>query len=194
MSERLAFRRLRLLAQIRVLWRRATRALADVLPKGLYKRSLLIVILPMVLLQSAVTFVFMQHHWDLVHRIHPYDQGRQKQWRLLHKTKRDEGKIEELVQLRRSIEAPTADLAEKITTEAAYFEKNADRMRYPEFRRQHLFVGSGVIEAACKTVIGARLKQSDMFWTVDNANAIIGLRCCQLNNRMEDYWENRRAS
>src|SRR5689334_6304632 len=68
MSERLAFDKLRTLAQIRVLWRRTARYLAEVLPKGLYKRSLLIVILPMVLLQSAVTFVFMQHHWDLVTR------------------------------------------------------------------------------------------------------------------------------
>ncbi len=38
------------------------------LPKGLYKRSLLIVILPMVLLQTAVTFAFMQHHFELVTR------------------------------------------------------------------------------------------------------------------------------
>ena len=68
MRDRTAFRNLRLLAQIRVLWRRAARGLADVLPKGLYKRSLLIVIVPMVLLQTAVTFVFMQHHWDLVTR------------------------------------------------------------------------------------------------------------------------------
>ena len=44
-------------------------------------------------------------------------------------------------------------------------------MRYPKFRRQHLFVGSGVIEAGCKTVIGSRLKQSGMFWTVRGANA-----------------------
>ena len=51
-----------------MLWRRAARGLAEMLPKGLYKRSLLIVIVPMVLLQSAVTFVFMQHHWDLVTR------------------------------------------------------------------------------------------------------------------------------
>ena len=48
-------------------------------------------------------------------------------------------------------------------------------MRYPKFRRQHLFVGSGVIEAGCKTVIGSRLKQSGMFWTVRGANAIIAL-------------------
>ena len=68
MRERAAFRNLRLLAQVRMLWRRAARGVAEMLPKGLYKRSLLIVILPMVLLQSAVTFVFMQHHWDLVTR------------------------------------------------------------------------------------------------------------------------------
>ncbi len=68
MSERLAFHKLRLLAQIRMLWRRAARGLAEMLPKGLYKRSLLIVVVPMVLLQSAVTLVFMQHHWDLVTR------------------------------------------------------------------------------------------------------------------------------
>ncbi len=46
-------------------------------------------------------------------------------------------------------------------------------MRYPQFRHQHLFVGSGVIEAGCRTVIGSRLKQSGMFWTVRGANAII---------------------
>ncbi len=68
MIARPSFRTLRVLARIRDLWRRATRALAEMLPKGLYKRSLLIVILPMVLLQTAVTFVFMQHHFDLVTR------------------------------------------------------------------------------------------------------------------------------
>jgi two-component system, OmpR family, osmolarity sensor histidine kinase EnvZ len=68
MNERPAFHNLRLLARMRVLWRRVTRRLAEMLPKGLYRRSLLIVILPMVLLQTAVTFAFMQHHWDLVTR------------------------------------------------------------------------------------------------------------------------------
>jgi two-component system, OmpR family, osmolarity sensor histidine kinase EnvZ len=68
MRERAAFRSLRLLAQIRILWRRGARSVAEMLPKGLYKRSLLIVIVPMVLLQTAVTFAFMQHHWELVTR------------------------------------------------------------------------------------------------------------------------------
>ena len=79
-------------------------------------------------------------------------------------------------------------------TEAGYFEKNTKRMRYPEFRQQGLFVGTGVIEAGCKTVIGSRSKQSGMFWTVRGANAILALRCCQFNGRFEDYWEARRAS
>lgn len=39
-------------------------------------------------------------------------------------------------------------------------------MRYPQFRKQGLFVGSGVVEAGCKAVIGSRLKRSGMFWTL----------------------------
>ncbi len=75
----------------------------------------------------------------------------------------DKGKIEKLVGVLRSIDSTNPEVAEKIRTEADYFERNAERMRYPKFRRQHLFVGSGVIEAGCKTVIGSRLKQSGMF-------------------------------
>ena len=91
----------------------------------------------------------------------------------------------------RSITTANPQLAEKIRTEADYFERNAERMRYPRFRAQHLFVGSGVIEAGCKTVVGSRLKQSGMFWTVRGANAILALRCSHLNGRFEDYWEQR---
>src|SRR5271163_3618910 len=61
---------LRALVQFRGLWRSGARWLADLLPKGLYARSLLIVIVPMVLLQTAVAYVFMQRHWDVVtHRL-----------------------------------------------------------------------------------------------------------------------------
>ena len=63
-------------------------------------------------------------------------------------------------------------------------------MRYAEFRKQDLFVGSGVVEAGCKNIIGARLKQSGMEWTVRGANAIISLRCIIKSNRFEDFWVN----
>ena len=54
-------------------------------------------------------------------------------------------------------------------------------------------VGSGVIEAGCKTVIGSRLKRSGMFWTVKGANRIIALRCCRLSGKFEAFWEARSA-
>jgi len=145
-------------------------------------------------IQIVDLFHARQHLWDLARLLYPGDDARQKSWMLRHQPKLDGGKIEKLVRFLRSVNAPSPELAEKIHKEAAYFEKNAERMRYPEFRRQHLFVGSGVIEAGCKTVIGSRLKQSGMFWTVRGADAIIALRCCELNGELEDYWHNRRAA
>ena len=78
-----------------------------------------------------------------------------------------------------------------VNAQADYFQTNAERMRYPKFHSQGLFVGSGVIEAGCKTVIGSCLKKSGMFWTVNGANKIIALRCALLSGRFEDYWETR---
>ena len=135
-----------------------------------------------------------QHLWELARAIYPNEGAKQKRWVMRQQDKLDQGRIEKLVRSLRSIEPSNPELAEKLRTEADYFEKNAGRMNYPEFRRQHLFVGSGVIEAGCKTVIGSRLKQSGMFWTVRGANAILALRCSQLNCRFEDYWEDRRRA
>ena len=136
-----------------------------------------------------------QHLWELARKLHPNDEVSQKVWMKVHQRRLlDQGKIEKLVCALRSIVSTNPEVVEKIRTEADYFERNAERMRYPKFRRQHLFVGSGVIEAGCKTVIGSRLKQSGMFWTVRGANAIIALRCCHLNARFEDYWEAHRAA
>ena len=136
-----------------------------------------------------------QHLWELARRLHPNDPLSQKAWMKVHQKRLlDKGKIEKLVLSLRSTESTNTEVLEKIRTEADYFERNAKRMRYPKFRRQHLFVGSGVIEAGCKTVIGSRLKKSGMFWTVRGANAIIALRCCHLNGRFEDYWEARRTA
>ena len=134
-----------------------------------------------------------QHLWGLARTLYPHQEAEQRRWMMVHQDLLDDGKITELVAALRASDTSQPELAEKIRTEVGYFETNADRMRYPEFRRQHLFVGSGVIEAGCKTVIGCRCKQSGMFWTVRGANTILALRCCHFNGRFEDYWEARRA-
>ncbi len=136
-----------------------------------------------------------QHLGELARALHPNDKSKQKAWMRAHQKRLlDKGKIEKLVAALCAIASTSAEVLEKIRTESHYFERNTERMRYPKFRSQHLFVGSGVIEAGCRTVIGSRLKQSGMFWTLRGANAIIALRCCHLNGRIETYWEARRAA
>jgi hypothetical protein len=137
-----------------------------------------------------------EHLWDLARKLHPADEAAQKRWLLRKLDWLENGKIEKLAAaLRKLADAEqNSELAKTIRIEAEYFDSNRDRMRYPEFRQRNLFVGSGVIEAGCKTVIGSRLKLSGMFWTVRGANAIIALRCCLLNGHLEDYWAARRSA
>ena len=136
-----------------------------------------------------------QRLWSLVRKLYPNHEAEQKAWIRIHQNRLlDKGKIERLVESIRSIHSDSAEVTEEIRIQADYFEKNAERMRYPKFRRQHLFVGSGVIEAGCKNVIGSRFKQSGMFWTVQGANAILALRCCELNGRFEEYWVSRQTA
>jgi hypothetical protein len=71
----------------------------------------------------------------------------------------------------------------ELDTALGYFENNAPRMRYHWFRSRGLFVGSGVVEAGCKTIVGQRLKQSGMKWTVPGAADIIELRCREASSR-----------
>jgi hypothetical protein len=104
----------------------------------------------------------------------------------------DMGRIQDLVaEVRRELQqrALSAEETKAWQGKLPYFESNAAAMRYADFRRQGYFVGSGVVEAGCRTVIGQRLKHSGMFWSLSGANAIIASRCCQLSNRFEDFWE-----
>ena len=105
-----------------------------------------------------------QHLWDLARGLHPDEEAKQKAWMKVYQDGLlDKGQIESLVAALRAIDPINPELAKQIRIEAIYFERNAARMNYPEFRKRHLVAGSGVIEAGCKTVIGSRLKQSGMF-------------------------------
>jgi hypothetical protein len=72
-----------------------------------------------------------------------------------------------------------------------YFESNVERMQYGSFRKEGYFIGSGVIEAGCKTAIGSRCKQSGMFWSENGAENILALRCIKLSREWENFWKSR---
>lgn len=106
----------------------------------------------------------------------------------------EDGDVESILdQVRQSL--PRNPLYKKeIEREIGYFETNKERMRYGDFYEQGLFLGSGVIEAGCKSVIGQRMKQSGMEWSLRGANAILALRCVVASGRLEQYWEERATS
>ena len=69
-----------------------------------------------------------------------------------------------------------------------YFETNAHRMHYACYRGHGLFIGSGAVEAGCKSVVGQRLKLSGMRWTEHGATGILTLRCQEASNRWDEIW------
>ena len=86
-------------------------------------------------------------------------------------------------------EAVTLGRSAAVEEKLGYFVRNVARMQYGTFRKQRFFIGSGVIEAGCKTVIGARCKQSGMFWGVPGARNILALRCIHASRRLAEYWK-----
>lgn len=76
----------------------------------------------------------------------------------------------------------------EIETEIKYLQHNRKRMNYYELRQKNLPIGSGVVEAACKNLIGARMKKSGMRWSIDGGQTVLTLRSIILSNRWESFW------
>lgn len=71
----------------------------------------------------------------------------------------------------------------------AYFREHRHRMPYARLRAQHLPIGSGVVEAACKTLVSQRLKRSGMRWRRAGGQAILTVRAWCQSDRFERAWE-----
>ena len=132
-----------------------------------------------------------EHYWNVAKRIFSGDKNTIKTWTDKRRKELDLDDVEKVIAAIKQISPATEEEKEILEKEINYFEKNKKRMRYKAFRNQGLFIGSGVVEAGCRTVIGQRLKQSGMHWTVPAANNIIALRCCILSNKWEDFWQYR---
>lgn len=135
-----------------------------------------------------------EHYWNAARVGFGGDEAQISQWCKIRRDELDGGKVEDVIAAIKTLSGYSEKAKEVCEREIGYFEKNKERMRYGEFKRRGLFVGSGVLEAGCKSVVGQRLKQSGMHWTVKGANSIIALRCCFFSNRWEDFWEFRAAA
>lgn len=117
---------------------------------------------------------------------HPDYQRRRRQWarRLLRN-----GVKALLAETRQ--EAAGRACAAAVEQALGYFADNLARMQYGQFRKAGLFIGSGVVEAGCKSVIGARCKQAGMFWGRDGAEHVLALRCVEAGGQLDAFWQAR---
>ncbi len=117
---------------------------------------------------------------------HPDHKIQQRRWakRLL------KDKVQSLIKETRQACGSQAQ-AQAVEEELGYFERNIQRMQYGSFRAAGYFIGSGVVEAGCKTVIGARCKQSGMFWSLPGAENVLALRCISSSRRLDEFWKHR---
>jgi hypothetical protein len=119
-----------------------------------------------------------QHVTALARAIYP-DAGTAQNWAVRWQSLIYDSELDVLLAEARA----TADPAptEAVQRELDYLERNRVRMDYRHYRDQGWFIGSGVVEAGCKRVIGQRLKQSGMFWRETGARAVASLRCALLS-------------
>jgi len=95
------------------------------------------------------------------------------------------GMIDQMTDL---IERKTTDSnRESVNKQLAYFTGNKDKMRYGLFRSVGIFIGSGAVEAGCKTIVENRLNSSGMRWTKKNAANVIALRCAIYSGAYDAY-------
>ena len=84
--------------------------------------------------------------------------------------------------------------ADDLEKKLHYFQHNAHRMRYADFKKLGMFIGSGTIEGGIKAIVVQRAKQAGMHWTTDGAADIIALRTQYANGRWNELWPATRSS
>jgi hypothetical protein len=84
--------------------------------------------------------------------------------------------------------------AELIRDSLRFFTRNRERMDYARYRREGLPIGSGVVEAACKTVVGQRFKRAGMRWSIEGGQNILNLRVLVLSKRWDAFWKSHEKS
>ncbi len=134
--------------------------------------------------QVVDLFHAREHLHDLARKLEFMLLDRKDEWLAARLEDLDYGYIDGIVAAARQYPLLGAK-KDEIDTALGYFENNAPRMRYHWFRQCGLFVGSGAVESSCKTVIGQRLKQSGMHWSLNGADAIIALRCREASRTWE---------
>ncbi len=133
-----------------------------------------------------------EHVWDVAHAVFGRGTVVGTAWATHACSLLEQGQIADLVSAIGALPPvpPEPGQARSIPERAVdYFTTNAARMRYPVFRAQGMHVGSGIAEAACKTIVSTRAKRCGMRWTPEGLDALLPLRTAVLNGAYDSFWE-----
>lgn len=131
-----------------------------------------------------------EYVWDVAHAVYGEGSDLATAWAEKRLDALWEGKVDVVLDAFRTHLDPEAD-DDPAQAAITYFENNRHRMRYQKFRARGYHIGSGTIESGCKRVIGARLKQAGMIWSLAGARRMIKARAMYLSGAWDDFCQQR---
>lgn len=146
------------------------------------------------LLKEAVCIVdwyhALEHVWTCGRALHGADTPATKAWVQAYEELLWDGRVRPLLDRLRGERAHVRAAAKRAALQAliTYIENQDDRLAYDRFRAQGLEIGSGPVEAACKHVVGQRMKQSGMRWSKAGSQNTLSLRVAWLNHDWDRLW------
>lgn len=133
-----------------------------------------------------------EHVWDVAHAVFGHGTAEASVWATHACSLLEQGQCEALVSVMAALPPipPEPGQARSMPERAVdYFTTNAARMRYPLFRAQGMHLGSGIAEAACKTIVSTRAKRSGMRWTPEGLDDLLPVRTAVLNHTYDSLWK-----
>jgi hypothetical protein len=108
-------------------------------------------------------------------------------WLAARKRELWEGKVKAVREAIELLPARTEEQAEAQRAEGVFFRNNGERMDYPRYRAAGYQIGSGIMEASCRTVVNQRFDQSGMHWRQETADALVALRAARLSTTQPNF-------
>lgn len=138
---------------------------------------------------GCVSILDFYHACERLHKLaealgQPKLASRWKKWLL-------KNRVASIISQTRQLQAAGIPEPDPVEEQVSFLERHQDRMHYGTYRKNGWFIGSGVIEAGCKTVVGKRLKQSGMFWSQAGATGVLDFRTLLLSRRFDAFWTDR---
>ena len=126
-----------------------------------------------------------EHIWSLSRSLYGPESEQGKRWARERISSLKECGPAPLLRALKRRKPASIEAKESLRIETGYFRKNRTRMNYPVYRSSGMMIGSGIVEAGCKIVVGQRLKQSGMRWKNKGADAMLAVRTAVLSKQLD---------